>query len=757
MSFRSLLLFCSIFIFGAVACKREYELLGLHGTNNVPSNSTYSTGELNHPIDVISYRGQFYVLYIPGSNVLSGYVKVFNPDPNSLDNEGYPKLKKGNYHSIKDLDGSDGEFVVWGGRLFLTYPYEHVYSSDIPYDIWTAGVEIIPSEEDKTKFAIAGDGSDRFLPCKRRLPSSLSQISVTEMGGYLYCAVGNEDGIVEIYKTTSDEPSRSPSWNRITEVRKSNGDAPEKFNVDKGKDPWKLISASHMEDGRLMSELFFCRQKSKVDVEVYKFDPETKTWTYYSHKMPEQLSGIGTFDVVQGYIDGAGHDPSQVPLQLICSKGDYIVAQPFYIEEPKSWGPATKLRNHNGVIAATMGTTPVDDATDQMHLFMFVGEKDDNLDIDRYTSFSIRREFYTYSNYGGIVASQDSLRPLATLIGIIEGPPPTMLNTSEDFDKVTAFYWPSLEINAENSETCQFSHGATAGIGGYLGVNGSTSVNIGLVSTEVSSWSFKAGVDFAYNYKMTESKMVAYNNKQQFVTGPDSRSKAILLYLVPELYTTISYLCKPYKNNGKAFVDANGVTRTVIDDDKIWVDAFNYSLETRNSILYPVEVDLSAAPFNIANINSLESWTDRFPTEIVANTQSSVFSTTVVVDQGESSVGVQGESYRSDNHDWSFNAYASYDYAQKQGLAFGIHGNLGYQGTKMSTNKIGAGVTMKYPLVRSSDLKNTNVRSFVSSFVLIYSKKSPIAKEYYEALKEYMVDGEEPWILRYQVDDIQYR
>lgn len=734
-----------LFLFLFQACAKEEDTL--NSASDLPLKTTQAFDKRIEPGSAVSFRRDIYMVgYNAVRNKESIY--IYSHDYNNI-KDGFPLLKQKQRLEIESFQSLNApSLVTWGDRLFCVYRMSDLYTNN-----YNVAYEIIPGSEENPAAKLS-EQHESFLPTKF---NSFTLFSLAEMDGYLYAAILNnernngDNGKIAMFRTTTTEPSMRPSWTYLGFIHNSETNTDAVFDIGAN---FKLRTATVFENSGMVSRLYLCVQKSKTHLEVYSNSmEENEKWKFFQTEMSSELSGVGTFDVVQGAIHEAGQDLNKIPLQLICSKGDYIVSQPFYPEDGGSWGPITYLKNHNGSVVATMGvTTNSNNSRYYTHLYTFVGNVtiDEKMDVDRYQSNTIQVE----SIHKSLLSEwrTDSVfRSMCTLIGIIEGPPPTLLTNEADFETLTSFYYPQLILRSSSIESCEFSHGFSGGVSVYAGYGYDNTQTSDGKSKPGCTFAVKLGLNFDYEYENKEEKMVHVDKELIFNTSYEARKYAYLVYVVPNVITKALYMSKPMSPE-----NLNTNLNSVINSDMIWKDAFNYEIKHEDVNLVYQKFDITSSPFDIKNPNNLSSWEDRLENDWDNGYRTPLRGTQVSLDGADASVTIGGSASITNTHNWDLGFNFNADVAYKLGKSTFSGGsaiNGYYNGGKTTKNVLSTDIMMKYPMIESKGLIDTTVKSFFSSFTIAYDKRSSAAIKYYEPLikLKYMLKNEEPWVLQYQV------
>lgn len=729
-----------------VSCTDEIEELMPQGT---PPGTSQTLGNGIAPYAAKSFGRNIYLLCKDHSSK----IKVYGHNYDDI-KDGFPTLKKISTLNVDEVWGPSGEFVTWGEKLFCVYHNIHTFANG-EYADNIVSYEIIPGKDEFTPPVLSGQHMG-FLPISGTAnnESGALQFSLAEVDGYVYAAIREKStNKVKIYRTSDTTPTHKPSWVSLGYIQKGGSGEEEKFGKD---EQFELISGTVFEEWGMVSRLYFCRQKSKSHLEIYCLDDDHK-WKHFQTDISSNLTGVGTFDVVQGSIENSGQDIKKVPIQLICSKGDYIVSKSFYPENGGEWGPLTYLKNHNGNMVATMGITTNDNnSAYYTHLYTFVGNYGlaEQLDVDRYQSNTIQVQSIHKSLLGEL-KTDSTIRSMCTLIGVIEGPPPTMLTNEADFDAITNFNYPQLILRSSSIQSCEFTHGFNGGISVYGGYKHSTPEGS---KKGGSTFAAQLGFNFNYEYENKEEKLVHVDKELIFNTSYESRKYAYLIYLVPNVVTKSLFMSVPM--NPEQTKSGLG---SVINSNKIWEDAFQYQITHEEVNVVYLQVDITSDPFGIKDPNDLRSWVGRIDQEWDDKYQTPLRSVQVVLDGALAAVQIGGSASITNTHKWDLGFKFSAEMAKKFGIKDShtvsvggeIHGD--YVGSKTTKNELSTDITMKYPMIESKKLTDTSIKEFFSSFMISYDKRSDAALKYYKPLIDlgYMLENEEPWILQYQAEIIR--
>lgn len=743
------LLSATIISLAIVSCVDKDEYLTPLGASNPPPSTSQALGTSITPFAAKSFRRDIYLLC---NDLTSSKIKVFRHNYDDI-KDGFPTLKQINTLNVEYIWGEHGELVTWGDKLFCVYHNFHTYASgEMSNQI--ISYEIIPGKDEYTPASLSGSHTG-FLPIISTSDneSGAIQFSLAELNGYLYAAIRvKSNNMVRVYRTSTTTPTHRPIWDSLCYIHKDGDADGEKFGIN---EQFKLISATVFEDYGMVSRLYFCRQKSNSHLEVYCLEDDQK-WKCYQTDISSNLTGIGTFDVVQGSIKDSGQDINKVPIQLICSKGDYIVSKSFYPENGGEWGPLKYLKNHNGNMAAAMGITTNDNnSAYYTHLYTFVGNNGlvEKMDVNRYQSNTIQVQ-RIHKSLLSDWNLDSTLRSMCTLIGVIEGPPPTMLTNEADFEAITSFNYPQLILRSSSIQSCEFTHGFNGGISVYGGYKYSTPKD----QKGGSTFAMQLGFNFNYEYENKESKLVHVDKELIFNTSYESRKYAYLVYLVPNIVTSSLFMSVPMSPE-----QTRSDLKSVINSNKIWEDAFQYEITHEEVNIVYSQVDITSYPFSIKDPNKLSSWVDRIDQEWDNKYQTPLRSVQVVLDGAVAAVQIGGSASITNTHKWDFGFKFSAEMAKKLGvkdshtISVGgeIHGD--YVGSKTTKNELSTDITMRYPMIESKKLYDTSIKEFFSSFMISYDKRSDAALKYYKPLIDlkYMLKDEEPWILQYQAEIIR--
>lgn len=324
-------------------------------------------------------------------------------------------------------------------------------------------------------------------------------------------------------------------------------------------------------------------RSSNNKISLYWFNETNKSWKVYHKPTTQNLAMC--FKMVQGALAGTGVNENKNMLQCIAKNDTYTMAEGFDINN-RQFCSERQLTQREGLFgAATAIVGEMNNYLYQQYILLATGDHTNQTDVEAYQSNKIMVKEISAEN--DTILKTPSLRELATLVGVIEGPPPTALETQEEYE--TSYRLniksPGL-ITKDNS--CETTNSTTTTFTG----GGEVGVDFGQVSASVA---YKREKE-----RSVQKQITNYQSINIFSKRIEERDSAILVYNVPNIRFNLYYLCSPSSVNS----EQNGYTKVI--DSPLFSDITLADVSTEFK-----RVPLVNAPFNITNPRSLYSWEDK--------------------------------------------------------------------------------------------------------------------------------------------------
>ena len=493
------------------------------------------------------------------------------------------------------------EVVVWNNRIWVfwrNYDYDSIWCKEFYFDESGNGVigrevEIkVPVNRDpEVSDAIPGD------------------FAVTLYKNYVCVVHHKQDGRLAISYSSDLDLANWTYWGTMKNGTNDNIAIQKYFNYiapphDAGiNDTWSATNWVGFRNGKESEMLLITRVKSKAnDIEVYSYegdfkdDPNAEKWNWNVtwHGAKGQTFYV---KAIQAAVEGFTKENTN-PIQIIYASQDplnhgEVFIREFY-PETLSFPEGEGLHNYFDIPYGYYGVTTANIIKDdqsklaapyidyQQILYIIRGNRmwdhwQDSY-VTKMNSYVTRVKWDKYGDSGGYF-SEPSLRPLIKLIGIVEGPPPT-LATEAYYKKMGHKTTGILEMENSSKEIKTTVR------------NGDVSVNAGMGrdEKEIDKISFSLGIGYEFSKQSESSASFETGTGFKFVT--DSKDdNATALMLIP---TVKESEFEVYYKGAKNEKYPSGIDVSIV-----------------GQALSQVPIPLSGSPFNVSNPIDLSSWYNR--------------------------------------------------------------------------------------------------------------------------------------------------
>jgi hypothetical protein len=465
-------------------------------------------------------------------------------------------------------------------------------------------------------------------------------------------------------------------------------------------------------------------------ITLYWYNEGKQNWKVYHKPTSQNLATC--FKMVQGALAGTGVNENKNMLQCIAKNDSYTMAESFDINN-RQFSCERQLTQRQGIFGAT--TAIVGEMTNylyQQYIVLATGDLSNQTDVEAYQSNKILVQEISAKN--DTIMKTPALRGLATLVGIIEGPPPSALETQAEYEASYNLHKDSPGT-LQRDKSCETTNSTTTTFTG----GGQVGVDFGAVSASVS---YKRETE-----RSVEKTVTNYQTINIYSKRIEERDSAILVYNVPNIRFNQYYLCSP------SSVHSNSYTKVI--DSPLFSD-----IALSDVMTYFKRVPLKDAPFDVKEPRSLYSWEDinrffHFQNGSSTNTN-----------KGKT---VYNYYYGSNSDDW-FSDKISYTTAKSKELSVSVEAKF----FKVASVKATASYAIKktHTSTYTEQLKLTlrdytiydKIGGRYASFDLIYDmwtyENNPnIADHYYTPLRnspdKLCLPDETPWIITYKVASIK--
>ena len=661
--------------------------------------------DLNHYVfSAAFFKGNAYSLYNLGGNVNLGDLSL---DPNlSLTQSGHTDITDGGSYTSGSLVAmGDTLYAFWRNNETNNVWYKPVsYVDGVP----TAGT----AKQVKFSTTVGGTTISEFY----------KYIAATVYERCIYMLVENNatgDNSLYLIKGALNTAGTGLTWSFIDYVKDANGNA---IEITSGavNDSYD-ITTMHTSAG---SDSLVVGRSNNSKITLYLFRGAGK-WKTYEKTTPANVSKC--FKMVQGAIDGLNVDNVNT-LQCIGKNVDHVYTEAFDIDG-RTFVKEAELTNHDGSFAPCINLLHNTDYMYNQYIQLIYGDLDNNLDVDTYASNKIMRESVVMSDPNKFL-NNPFLRQLATLVGVVEGPPPSILQTQADYDASNAKYGNASPATLARSTTATKESSSTTTITGGAEVG----VNAGPVS-----------VTLKYTREKEETKKTMNSTTQSTTMASHEiahRDSATLFYNIPNLVFNSYYLCSP-NSTYSSYVK--------VVDSPIMTD-----LTVGNMTTVTKHVSLTAAPFNVSNPRLLTSWFQRprlmnktFNTTWFQGASAPFNFTDAKIENSFSNTTVKTTNVSNE-----VEMEVEVKFPEIFGFGVSAKASAKFKMSKSNTSSVQDGLGLTYQTYLQTDIPGNTYKSFNTEFALLTDDASnTIADYYYTELKNAGLrrDAEKPWIITYNV------
>lgn len=463
--------------------------------------------------------------------------------------------------------------------------------------------------------------------------------------------------------------------------------------------------------------------KNKITLHLFR---GVNNWATYEKPVNDDVSKC--FRMVQGAFEGSGAIENKNTLQCIGKNDNITLTEAFDIDERKFVGEH-QLTLHDGNFAACINLLDANSGKTyyKQYISIITGDLTSNTDVDTYKSNTLFCVSKTNTD-PKLIVNTPSLRPLATLFGVIEGTPPTIFETEQDYinnDWVSSAKLVKAKGTTKENKTSQsFTGGAEAKIG-----NDFCSV----------------AVEYKRSNERSQKKTVTVTNTMTCADREIAhRDSATLLYTVPGIMFNSFYLCTPQSNLTKF---TKVIEEPIVNDISI-TDAQN---------IVKINRSLQLAPFNITNPRDFTKWSERpMFSNFVSNSTNSLYASSdfdFSSIQSKQAINVATEIVTENSNEVTVTVEAKF-------FSFlDIKASSSYKITKSHSNAINESLELELtPLSRYKFPQYNNV-SFKCNAMLLTKGNTQVDNYYYPALRAEKLkggakmceDNENPWVIAYNI------
>lgn len=688
--------------------------------SQIKADTTQDFSDATHRIfSATFFKGKSFSLYTKNTsdNLNLGDLTINQPKVNQKSvtvsqDKGWNVTSGGTY--------SSGTLAVLGDTL---YSFWHNESSS---EVWYKPFYYVTNKKTAESTMTVGNP----IQLKVDLPNSLgaehfgTYIASTIKGRELYVVVANNStGVNNLYliKGVLNPSDTKLTWSYVDKVREGSGNPITVHSTFSGNTDSYDLATIHGSTG---TDSLVVGRAYDNKISLYLFRGVNK-WVTYEKPVTNDISYC--FKMIQGALIGTGVENANA-LQCIGKNIDTnTFTESFDIDNRKFIGEAPLIQ-HDGTFAACVNMLS-DNITDQysQYISIITGDLSNYPDVDTYRSNRLMRHTSSLCNAADVIKSP-SLRKLATLVGVVEGPPPSILCTQEDYIKSNIKYASPATLTV--TKTAIEGNGSSTKITGGLEVG----LTLGPVATKAS-----------YTYEQ-ESLLITSQATTQIISMASNkisdRDCATLFYSVPSLNMNTFTLCSPIAPFGRV------VNKPLIT---------YFTTGNRSDIqLY---IPLKDAPFNISEPRKLESWLNRsrFDGEVFGKGGYQGAQAAFNFNAATLGNSFTNTTIRTTNvsNDVSISVEISYD---EFGVGASANATGSFSFSKTNTSTMENGYALTYQKYLSTDLPDNQYRNFTAEFALMNdSSDNSIIGNYYSALRAagYCTATEKPWIITYNVTNIE--
>lgn len=714
-------------------------------TSEQIKNAFYRTTLGGNPFiftDAVSYRGDVYTVQLYKKDG-GGYGTVRLIKMNQIKKKENGK----EYDTLEFSDYSDectsggiyqyAELVVWKDYLIV------FWRNKTNGQIW------------QKRYRVDKDGSGLEAVDDPKMVNDRSlygKFAVTVFNDELYLITGTRsNNRIRVEKTAAENPGES-DFQFVNNVGKeSNGT--DAAGVDGfiesyygPDDTWDAITWY----GRVNNEATSCIVLVRMQngwAEGYRFDGNQ--WIVRAEKNIGRKDAF-SMKLVQGAIEGATQETDETlnnPVQCIyASSNSKDVGEIFMLEYHPERHIFTDRWITNipyGWFGVTTGLVPEghESETDFYRQIIYIISGNNPTyhgDYCKNYVSSLRSNAVTVHKNSTSLGAKDynnpDMRKLITLIGVMEGPPPTVIDNQKWFDKQSGEI-STLSINSTNTETHLLENDLHTDI----------AIAIGPHTDDLT-----AQISAGYAYENSVSQMETQELSETYTFNNNSfekQGKGYLFYIAPQLVRFDAVYYKPSvklkqlleaKDSGYAAESALRVSGMPIISSVI----------QQSPTLFWKEISLTEAPFNVPDPHNLESWYQR---NRFTNTQDA-FSLYFSFDTGtpEKSLTTTASSSESSSHTMKIGNAVKVPFFEEEN-------NTETTFRKESTSTVGKNVTVGIQTIDRRLVvtdKDSVASKYTCRVILIDSLNKQARNIYYPALTKagYMVETERPWIIAWDIN-----
>jgi hypothetical protein len=653
------------------------------------------------------FKGNAYSLYNLGGNINLGDLSL---DQNLL-------LTQSGHTDITDGGSyTSGSLVAMGDTLYT------FWRNNESNNVWYKPVTLVNGVP-TTGTAVQVKFDRYFGIIKKTYSEFYTYIAATVYKRNIYMLVeSNESGDNSLYliKGTLNSSSTELTWSFVDYVRESTGTA---IDITSGavNDSYD-IATMHTSAG---NDSLVVGRSNNSKITLYLFRGQGK-WKTYEKTTPANVSKC--FKMVQGAIDGLNVDNVNT-LQCIGKNVDHVYTEAFDIDS-RTFVKEAELTNHDGGFAPCINLLANTDYMYNQYIHLIYGDLSSDLDVDTYASNKIMRESVTMSDPDKFL-NNSSLRQLATLVGVIEGPPPSILQTQADYDASNAKYGNASPATLAKSTTATQESSTTTTITG--------GAEVGVEAGPVS-------VTLKYTREKEETNKKSQATTQSILMKSNEiahRDSATLFYNIPSLSFNSYYLCSP-----------NSTSQTYV---KVVANPIMTDLTVGNMTTVTKHVSLTAAPFNVSNPRLLTSWFQRprFVNKIFNNTWFQGKSAPFNFTDSKIENSFSNTTVKSTNTSNEVEMEVEVKFPEIFGLGFSAKASAKFKMAKSNSTTVQDGLGLTYQTYLQTDIPGNQYKAFNTEFGLLTDDPSSntISGYYYTELKNAGLrrDAEKPWIITYNI------
>lgn len=457
--------------------------------------------------------------------------------------------------------------------------------------------------------------------------------------------------------------------------------------------------------------------KNKITLHVFR---GPGNWKTYEKPVNQDISKC--FRMIQGALEGSGTIENRNTLQCIGKNDEIMLTEAFDIDERKFVGEH-KLTLHDGNFAACINILDANPEKSfyKQYISIITGDLSSNTDADTYKSntlFCVSKP----NTKADVFINTPSLRPLATLVGVIEGTPPTIFETEQDYINnnwiSSAKLVKANENESTNKTTQKFTGGAKVKVGNKF---------------------CSAAIEYKRTDEQSKTKTVSVT---QSMTCSDKeiahRDNATLLYAVPGIVFNSFYLCTP---QSKVSDTVKVISEPILEDISV----------NNDEIIVKKYRSLELAPFNVSEPRNFRNWSERnMFNNFTSNTTNSLVASS---DFDFSSIQTTKKIEISTEMETANSNEVSVTVEAKFFSFLDIKASSSYKISKSHSSTVNESLELQLtPLYRYKFPQYTNV-SYKCNAMLLTKGNTQVDNYYYPALRAAGLceNDETPWVIAYNI------